>query len=70
MQNRYLLTDFENFWFPNGIGWGVEGCTGGLGWKCYKICDDCCTTINVIKFEKKIKKRKRKKKKLFLRYAS
>ena len=22
----------------------------GLGWKCYKIWDDHCTTINVIKF--------------------
>ena len=27
----------KNLGFPNETGWGVEGCTGGLGWKCYKI---------------------------------
>ena len=36
---------------------GMEGCTGGLGWKCNKIgCH--CTIINEIKFiEKKISKK-------------
>ena len=27
----------KNLWFPNETGWGVEGCTEGLAWKCYKI---------------------------------
>uniref|UniRef100_A0A8D0QIM2 DUF1725 domain-containing protein n=1 Tax=Sus scrofa TaxID=9823 RepID=A0A8D0QIM2_PIG len=27
----------KNLWFPNETGWGVGGCTGDLGWKCYKI---------------------------------
>ena len=27
----------KNLWFPNETGWGVGGCTEGLGWKCYKI---------------------------------
>ena len=27
----------KNLWFPKETGWGVGGCTEGLGWKCYKI---------------------------------
>ena len=27
----------KTLWFPNDTGWGVEGCSGGLGWNCYKI---------------------------------
>ena len=27
----------KNLWFPNEIGWGVGGCSGGLEWRCYKI---------------------------------
>ena len=43
----------KNLWFPNETGWGLGGCTEGLGWKCCKIwCDDCCTPINVIKLIK------------------
>jgi len=41
----------KNLWFPKEIGW-EEG--NGLGvWDGNAIklkCDDCCTTINVIKF--------------------
>ena len=41
----------KNVWFPNETGWGVGGCTEGLGWKSIKFgCDDYYTTINVIKF--------------------
>ena len=27
----------KNLQFPNETGWGMGGCAGGLGWKCYKI---------------------------------
>ena len=27
----------KKLWFPNETGWGVGGCAGDLGWKCYKI---------------------------------
>ena len=46
------LQTLNNLWFPKETGWGVGGCTEGLGWKFYKICDDCCTPINGIKFIK------------------
>ena len=27
----------KNLWVPKQTGWGVGGCSGGLGWKCYKV---------------------------------
>ena len=26
----------KNLWFPKETGWGVGGCSGGVGWKSYK----------------------------------
>ena len=26
----------KNLWFPDETGWGLGGCTEGLGWKCDK----------------------------------
>ena len=44
---QILTPDFENVWFPKDTGWGMgvwDGNAVKFG------CDDCCTTINVIKF--------------------
>ena len=41
----------KNLWFPNETGWGVGGFTEVWNGNATKFgCDDCCTTINVIKF--------------------
>ena len=41
----------KNLWFPKDTGWGCGG--DGLGvWSGNAVklgCNDCCTTINVIK---------------------
>ena len=42
---------WKNLRFPNETGWEVGECAWDSGWKCYKIgFDNCCTTINIIKF--------------------
>ena len=41
----------KNLWFPKETGWGVGDVLGVWDGNAIKLgCDDCCTTINVIKF--------------------
>ena len=41
----------KNLWFPNETGWGWGDALRVWDGNAVKFgCDDCCTTINVIKF--------------------
>ena len=49
----------KNVWFPKETGWGMGDGLGVWDGNAVKFgCDDCCTSINVIKFIKKKKKKK------------
>ena len=49
--NRYWLTDFEKLTVSKGDKWGWGNVLRVWDGNAIKVgCDDCCATINVIKF--------------------